>query len=304
MPVDPKLDRQFCELIAEVGALRDGFIDFDLVPKAWMPEVTEARSLFEIYGDAKNLFAIIHQDEGHDPRYVNRVRSFVHTLRLLLNDQHFSFSDSCFECLQLDDIGMIPDHLLEEEKRVVEGYLYNAGFGQSMADYNPYDPDALPEKYIDNIKDVERAYREVKEAHLPLMAAYFGEIPAFTDTCHQEYDPDVTWRCWLSGDGRDFKLKFNRYCDARYSHQRNLTFLHELTHMAEVAIKRRLIEEGQLPPSFGLTWATDPSQVPSEGLANTIGRFLDSDLTRQPSMQFAYALILLPCGYGTMPNLR
>ncbi len=290
----PEVDKKFCNLILATNVHYPGFIDFNLQQQKPNPDIAD-KSPIEILQDAQKLLDSILAEGGHDRRYVARVRSFVHILRRL-GGQQASLHEDLATCLLLpiDECQPYSQAEIQAQQERVEYWIKQTGAGTSMHDNKIEDlAYMLARQQLIDPAQIAPFCRQVIDTHLPLLTALVGDVSPLKFEIETIYDKTLACRCWLSWDGTAFKLQFNRYYYKSFAkHQLTMTSLHEMVHAVQAQMVLDQIENGQRPPSDGVTWATDPSQVPAEGSANAAGLLVDSEVMRSPYMQYSYDSML------------
>ncbi len=146
----------------------------------------------------------------------------------------------------------------------------------------------LSENFASIQKTIEKErvigfFHELFGRNAELLSSMIGSLPGF-DFRIEFHDVDAYWQNWVDGSGKDYLLRFNARVFSRYEigHCVKLAFHEVLVHMVQAALVCEKIESGDMPRCMGLTTVHEPEQFQSEGLAQTLTYFLDSEDSRSP----------------------
>ena len=127
-------------------------------------------------------------------------------------------------------------------------------------------------------EEIADFYKETLSRNLAALSSCIGEIPSFNFKV-EFTDVDAYWQNWVSGSRKDYLLCFNkRNVPIHYkSFSMFLAFHEMLGHLVQAAILYENIQKGIVPQCMGLTTIYDQDQFQSEGIAQTLTYFLDTD---------------------------
>ena len=134
--------------------------------------------------------------------------------------------------------------------------------------------------------NVATFYTDLMARRKPELEALIGHKADFNLTI-EFADVDQYWAAWVDGQGKDFRLRFNRFNVKKHWQARSTQLaLHELlAHLVKAAILRTHIEQKKLPPWLGLTTVHGPEMFQDEGLAQTLPLFWDVPEGQDPLVQ-------------------
>lgn len=276
----------FRDLYAAEGKKR-GFVDFDLAPMdprsarlqrmfTSNPTKDERRIQFDEIRIARTDLAKTQrptdQDEAQQYDFLERKLLALDTVMQKRNGAIIDFHNY-IELTQGFTPELIPEDALEAQLEVVKSLYKEAGL-------HDYSEESVSKYKLDHLVPKDEIGIKIKERGDNFLKRFSDFIGEEINPNYQVEDvqEDEWWINWADGKRNNFRLRVNTHEDhlTEFTGGRNSVLgLHEIVgHFGQMYGWQKSIDGGDLIDALGITSITDPEQITSEGIAQTISYFV------------------------------
>lgn len=276
----------FRDLYAAEGKKR-GLVDFDLAPPdprsarlqrmfTSNPTKDERRIQFDeiriVRAELAKTQRPNDKDEAQQYDFLERKLLALDTVMQKRNGAVIDFHNY-IELTQGITPEIIPENTLESQLEVVK-MLYREG---GVKDYSAETISKYKQDHLVKKDEIGTQIKKRGDFFLTRLSDFIGE-EINPDYQVEDVQENEWWINWADGTRNNFKLRVNTHEDhiTEFTGGRNSVLgLHEIAgHFGQMYGWQKSIDNSDLIDALGITSVTDPEQITSEGIAQTINYFV------------------------------
>lgn len=241
-------------------------IDFDLLQRGeeFPGTFTSREEAFEVLD---HILSSMSSDNAGD-FLLQKLTASRYFLRAL-QGEHIPFSEYVRNTMGVLPI-YLPEAVLQDQLHKTEESYSNVNYEYTAESLKRFNEDQRLSQ-----EDIEKQFVSFRDDIVPKVISWLN-LHITLDYRISFIDKDEYWMNWISTDQQG-KIHLQYNLNKRHDWTRGSTeFLvfHEIcSHAIQVALWKKRIEEGNLPPEVGLTTCFTPEQFTMEGLAESLCYF-------------------------------